>query len=94
MTENKILVALDVSERSLKTIKTPGLGTYFRSINFSYIFLDKKQVLILILQAWGDVMDILISLSASYLYKDVLVWGKLKRTRMINPDSFIEFVME
>ncbi|MFO7990457.1 MAG: ATP-binding protein [Desulfotignum sp.] len=60
-------------------VETHGLIEEKRRLEHRLIFGYYPEVV----KARGDEMDILMSLSGSYLYKDVLTWGKLKRPRLL-----------
>jgi hypothetical protein len=60
-------------------VETHGLIEEKRLLEHRLIFGYYPEVV----KAKGDEMDILMSLSGSYLYKDVLTWGKLKRPRIL-----------
>jgi predicted AAA+ superfamily ATPase len=60
-------------------VETHGLIEEKRRLEHRLIFGYYPEVV----KARGDEMDILMSLSGSYLYKDVLTWGKLKRPQIL-----------
>lgn len=60
-------------------VETHGLIEEKRQLEHRLIFGYYPEVV----QAQGEETDILMSLSGSYLYKDVLAWGKLKRPQIL-----------